>query len=352
MTYTRSLPCALVMAGAALLAVFHPQASRAQTFTPQYHPTLHVTRNTAGPITLDGSLTDPAWQQAAYAENFVETSPGDQIKPLVDSRVYITYDDDYLYLGFVAHDDPATVRYSVRDRDKIFRDDYFGIMLDTYGDASWPYEFYSNPIGMQGDMRMLANGDEEMAFDVVYDTRGMVTDSGYQVEMAILFAGLRFPDKQEQVWNVNFWRDRQRDVRRQISWAAQDRANSCFICQWGTLTGISGIKPGGRLELLPNVVASQEGHLRDADRPNAGFANDSPDAQLSLNARYGISSTTSAEIAINPDFSEVESDATQIDVNSPLALLYDERRPFFQEGGISSSPASTPFTHDLSPIPR
>lgn len=301
-------------------------------FRPQYRPALHISKHIGGPVTIDGIFDEPAWRNAAVADGFAENDPGDQVKPPVDSRVLITYDNSNLYLGFIAYDDPATIRYSLRDRDNIFQDDYFGIMLDTYGDASWAYELFVNPLGLQGDLRMLPNGSEDISFDLIWESEGLVTDSGYQVELAIPFSSLRFPAKSEQVWRANFWRDRQRDIRRRFSWAAINRDEACFMCQLGTITGLSDIKPGSRLELLPNIVASQAGQLRDHSDPDLGFEHGDPDAEISANARYGLSSNTSAEAAFNPDFSQVESDATQIDVNSPTALFFEERRPFFQEG--------------------
>lgn len=268
---------------------------------------------------------------AAVASGFCESNPGDQIKPHVESRALVAYDDNKLYIALIAWDNPRDVRASLCDRDKIFRDDYFGIMLDTYGDAAWGYEIFTNPLGIQGDLRMANGGNEDEGFDIVWESKGQVTDSGYQVEIAIPFASLRFPDKPEQTWRINFWRDQQRDVRRRFSWAAQDRNNPCFMCQWGTLTGIRDIKASTSFELLPTIVAHRSGSRIDGAW-DAPFQNENPKADLSLNARYALSSNSSAEITLNPDFSQVESDATQIKVNSVEALYYPERRPFFQEG--------------------
>ena len=161
---------------------------------------------------------------------------------------------------------------------------------------------------------------------------GIVTDSGYQVELAIPFASLRFPERPEQTWRMNFWRDRQRDNRFRYSWTAQDRDNDCFICQWGSLTGIKDVKPGSSLDILPNILSYQSGSMANGAQPDSRFESRDPDAELSLNARYGLSTNSSLELTINPDFSQVESDAGQIDVNETHALFFDERRPFFQEG--------------------
>ncbi len=131
-------------------------------FTPKYDPTLNVPRIHSR-ITIDGNLDEPAWGEAAVADGFAENNPGNQVKPPVDQKVLICYDEQFLYLGFVAYDDPKTIRYSLRDRDDIFRDDYFGILFDTYGDASWGYELFVNPLGIQGDLRMAGNGNEDMS---------------------------------------------------------------------------------------------------------------------------------------------------------------------------------------------
>ncbi len=264
-----------------------------ETFKPQMQPSISVPR-VSGEVKVDGAFDEPIWHQAAVAASFTETNPGDLVKPPVESRALIAYDEHHLYVGLIAYDNPSAIRYSIRDRDNIFRDDYFGVMLDTYGDASWGYELFVNPLGIQGDLRMMNDGNEDMSFDLIWESKGMVTDSGYQVEIAIPFSSLRFPDKPDQIWRANFWRDRQRDVRNRYCWSAISRDNPCFICQWGTLTGISGIKGGSRLELLPNVIAFQSGQLRDYDNPDAGFENGDADAEVSLNARYSLSSNATA----------------------------------------------------------
>lgn len=301
-------------------------------FRPAYLPTLHVDP-IQGEVTVDGELDDSGWQHAMKCDGFAETSPGDQVKPDVKSEAWITYDQFNLYVALIAYDDPQEVRVSMRDRDNIFTDDYFGIMLDTYGDFSWGYELFVNPLGIQGDLRMLQNGNEDISFDIVWDSKGVVTDSGYQVEIAIPFSSLRFVEKPEQTWHVNFWRDRQREVRYRYAWAARDRDDPCFMCQWGALTGIKGIKPGSNFDLLPNVVAYQGG---ERDEPSGGlpgeFTNGDPEAELSMFARYGLTPNSSIEGTLNPDFSQVESDEAQVDVNTTFALFFSEKRPFFQEG--------------------
>ena len=296
-------------------------------FVPVYLPQLEVSR-LEGTIEIDGDLHDTGWRTAATAGNFAEHQPGDQTRPPVDTKVYITYDHDRLYVAFVAYDDPKAVRKSICRREAIFNDDNVGFFVDTYGDATWAYTMNCNPYGIQYDALWSQNTDEDESYDLIWESQGQVTDSGWQVEMAIPFSSLRFPNQEEQVWRVDFWRDHPRESSRQYSWAAYDRDESCWPCQWGTITGIRGVKPGRGFEIMPEAIGYQAGEINDRDE----FVNEDVDGELAVSAKYGISSNITAEITVNPDFSQIEADAAQIDVNSTTALSYGEKRPFFQEG--------------------
>jgi hypothetical protein len=300
-------------------------------FRPLIRPTLDVTR-AAGAIRVDGVLDDPGWKGASRVTRFSENFPDEMGEPPVDSEAWITYDQENLYLALVAYDDPSTIRASLTDRDHIWQDDYFGILLDTYGDASWAVFLFANPLGVQGDSRFASTAGEDDSYDLLYYSEGRITDDGYVVEIRVPFASLRFPDRQEQEWRATFWRTRPRASRAQYTWAAISRDDPCFLCQFGTLNGISGVKPGGALELLPTVVASQSAAIADPDDPRSGLDNEGLDGEPSLGMRYSFPQGLTADLALNPDFSQIESDAAQIDVNSTFALFYPERRPLFQEG--------------------
>jgi hypothetical protein len=305
-------------------------------FTPVYNPSLEVKR-TAGEIKIDGKLDDDGWKNAAVADNFAEHQPGDQVKPPVDTRAMITYDDKKLYVAYVCYDDPAAIRASYSERDRIYHDDNVGFFFDTYGDAAWAYTLNINPYGIQADGLWTSGFGEDSRYDLIWESAGQITDSGYQVELAIPFSSLRFPDKPQQTWKVDFWRHHRRDSHYQISWAAYDRNEPCWPCQWGTVTGIENVKPGKGIEIIPAVIAYQSGELQvgeyaaDSTRP-ISFENEDIKGELSLSGKYAVTSDITAEATFNPDFSQVEADADQIDVNTTTALSFPERRPFFQEG--------------------
>lgn len=293
-------------------------------------PVLRVAR-APGPIDVDGELDDPGWEGAAVATGFTEFQPRDGVPAPTDTRAWVTYDDSRLYVSFRVEDDPDDLRITLADRDHVFDDDVVMIAFDTYGNNAWAYMIGANAIGVQVDARFSNDGGDEASFDVVYESAGKVTDTGYQVELGIPFASLRFPDAEEHRWRVQFLQIHPREARRQYSWAEISLDNNCILCQNGTLVGLEGVEPGGQLELLPSLVAGQSGSLATDGDPDS-FRTSDPTAELSLGVRYPFRSGWTAEATYNPDFSQIESDASRIDVNTTFALFFPERRPFFQEG--------------------
>ncbi len=328
--HVRVVRSTLVWIAVGLLAVVGGDLQAQDNFRPQFNPVLEVTP-LVGEIVIDGKTDDTGWRTAARAAGFAENDPGDQVRPPVESEVLVTFDEANFYLLFRAYDDPAKIRATLADRDNIWQDDYFGIIFDTYGDQAWAYEMFVNPYGVQGDLRW-NRGNEDMNYDLVWYSAGAITEEGYEVEVAIPFRSLRFPNREQQEWTVNFWRNHPRDSRRRYSWAALDRDNPCWLCMFGTIRGISNVVPGGKLEVLPSVVGFQSGQLEEYGNGGEHFDNADPDAEPGLNLKYNLATDLTAEGTINPDFSQVESDATQIDVNSTFALYFEEHRPFFQEG--------------------
>lgn len=296
-----------------------------------FRPNVEIVR-VSGQFDIDGELNEPGWYQAPLLERFVERYPGDNTPPAVPTRVSLAYDKNNLYVAFVCLDNPELIRATMCQRDEFNNDDAVCVLLDTYGDASWAYQFHVNPYGVQKDLLWTSIGGEDYGFDIIWHSAAKVTDSGYQVEMAIPFSSMRFPNTPEQVWRIDFYRHHPRETQNQYSWAAYDRNESCWPCQWGTVSGISEVQPGEGLEILPAFIAQQSSSLNDPRNPTSGLSSGDLLGDLSLAAKYSLSSHATLEGAYNPDFSQIEADAAQVDVNTTIALFYPERRPFFQEG--------------------
>ena len=282
------------------------------------------------PIRMDGVLDEALWQSAAIASNFSESNPTERGVPDIGMKALVAYDTEFLYVAYIIKDNPDDIRARLSDRDQIWQDDYAGMLLDTNGDGQVTYFISANPLGIQGDTRS-AGHEEDESFDLIYSSAGTITDSGYQIEMAIPFRSLRFPEADIQEWKATFWITRPREHRYTYSWAGIDRDDPCMACQFGTLRGMSNIERGRNLEILPAITGSQAGSRNPAN-PGAGFDNDRMTAEPSFNLKYGLTSDLTLDATINPDFSQIESDAAQIDINSTFALSYPERRAFFQEG--------------------
>jgi len=308
-------------------------------------PTLDITK-TLGNITVDGHLDDEGWVGSSSSSEFVEVMPGENIPPVVETKVNVTYDNDYLYIFFKAFDNLEDIRANVSSRDYMFKDDFVGILLDTYGDANRAYQIMVNPIGIQGDGIKIGDNEDE-SFDMIFESAGMIVEDGYQVEIALPFSSIRFPKKDIQNWKITFFRSMPRDdFRRQMSWTPFDRNNPCQLCQLGDLNGINGIKSKRTIEFLPSLVGTHSGELDS----NVVFQNGDFNTGLALGIKIPLGETATAELAINPDFSQVEADVTQFDVNSQFALSYPERRPFFNEGSELFSSGGHEYLPNINPV--
>ncbi len=284
------------------------------------------------PFELTGKLDNPAWQKAKPIELNFEFKPSDNTPAQQKTFAYILYDDHNIYFGFKCYDtNPKQIRANISDRDKIWQDDYAAILIDTYGDYQKAYELFVNPFGIQGDGIATLN-DEDMSVDLIWYSAASINEEGWTAEFKIPFKSLSFPDKEEQIWPLHLIRNLPRESRIMNSWMRIDRNIPSIFPQAGLMTGIKNIKGGGALELLPYVIGELAGARENFDDPNSKFNYDPLVGRVGGGIKYSPGPNFSLEAVINPDFSQIESDADQINVNTTFALYYDERRPFFLTG--------------------
>ena len=283
-------------------------------------------------IKLTGKLTDPRWNLAQPIELNYEVTPGENTPAPQHTLIRMLYNQDYVYIGYDCKDsNAAAIRAHITDRDKMFDDDFVDAIIDTYGDYQRAYEIVVNPYGIQGDLLMTSN-NEDASLDMVWESAASINSDGWTAEIAIPFKSMRFPSVPVQRWGVNFIRTIPRASRTQISWTRIDRNNPCLLCQGGFIEGISNVESVTSIDLLPYVVGQQRDALDDDTDPNSSFHNGKVTGRVGGGLRYSPSPDLAVEGVINPDFSQVESDATQISVNSNFALFYPEKRPFFLLG--------------------
>lgn len=302
-------------------------------FTPNKNPEVTAVKIPDGSITLDGELNEEVWTSCGKVSNFTEIAPRDNVKPDVETIGYIAYDNDNVYFAFICYDDMSTIRANMTDRDNMYQDDWIGPFIDTYNNQKEAFEFYVTPYGIQGDLIWTPNYEDSSPDFIFYSEAKMYKDR-WTVEMKIPFKSLRFPEKDVQTWRVHLLRNRQRANRERIYWSSVSRDDPSFLGQAGFIKGIKGIKGGKQLEVLPYVIGNNlqelESRASDSKLGKSNF-----DGDFGFNIKYGISSNIIADATFNPDFSQIEADAPQIDINNPFALSFPEKRPFFLEG-ISS----------------
>ncbi len=281
---------------------------------------------------ISTKLDNPAWKLATPLSIQYQTLPDPEAKAPVSTTVRVLYSTHHLYVAFIAADpNPKKIRAQLAERDELNADDYVGILLDTYGGDKEAYELLVNPLGVQMDFYR-SGDDENASFDAVWFSDGAITDSGYVAVMKIPFKSLNYTRSEIQNWHVQFVRNYPRNARYQLSWTKVAVGNACLLCQSGAMNGISNIKGGGTLEMLPYVLASQTSTIKDPENLNSGLEADPIQLRAGGGISYDITSNTSIDVVINPDFSQIETDATEISVNQAFAIFYPEKRPFFIRG--------------------
>lgn len=301
--------------------------------TDTTHRTI-VAARIADDIRLSGRLDDPAWNGAQPVELPYEVTPQENTPAPQQTSARIVYNDRNIYFGFRCSDtNPSEIRAHVTDRDKPYDDDFILVILDTYGDYQRSYEFLVNPYGVQADLLRTGNSNEDDRFDTIWESAAGIDSSGWTAEMAIPFKSIRFPSTGEQRWVVEFVRNYPRVSRVQTAWTKLDRDNPCLPCQAGVIEGIKDIQASAAsVDILPYVLTQESGSLKDQGDPASSFENGDMTGRIGGGIRYAPTADLSVDAAINPDFSQVESDATQISINSNFALFYPEKRPFFLLG--------------------
>ncbi len=184
---------------------------------------------TSNPLVIDGEFDEKEWASAASTDFFLEFQPGENVDPPDSTEVRLIYDKQHLYVGFMAYADPTEIRASIQKRDRAWRDDFVAILIDTYGDANTAVMIAANPYGIQMDALNQGGGEDDASYDIIFESKGKITDEGYQVEMAIPFSSLSFPEGDRQEWKVNFFRNLPRDARHMIVWGGLDRALAVTI---------------------------------------------------------------------------------------------------------------------------
>ncbi len=285
-------------------------------------------------IQLDGQLNESCWKEALVCDEMISFLPEFGQTLPYRTEVYLTYNRDNLFIAFQCFDpNPENIKGTITARDQIKMEDWVCVNMDPFNDQQSLLAFYSNPLGIQMDSRSSAN-QEDLGADFVFHTKGKRTDTGYTVEMQIPFKSLRYNRKKPVVMGMIFER-RIHHLSTQGTYPPLDPQKGMnFLTQMKPIV-LENIEHYTLLEILPALTYSR---LLQASSGSLNVTRSRP--EFSLTGKVGLSSQLSLDLTYNPDFSQVESDAGQIEENQRYSLFYKEKRPFFQEGKESFSIAA------------
>jgi Domain of unknown function (DUF5916) len=330
-----------LLTAAVVLAVV-PSLAAAQVYNGRTGQLQVAPPRVEASVVVDGTLNEAVWGQAAQLTGFSMYQPVDQ-QPAQDSTVVLVwYSPTAIHFGIRAYAPAGSVSANLSDRDKITSDDAVDIILNTFNDGRQAFVFGVSALGVQadgtinegaraagqrGDGASTATVQSDLSPNFVYESKGRVTTTGYEVEVRIPFKSLRYQPTDVQDWGLQVVR-RVRYLGHDNTWTAVRRDAASFLSQSGTLKGLRGLQRGVVVDVNPSVVAFQNGLPRANDR----WVYTPQGPEFGGNVRWGVTNNLVLNGTVNPDFSQVEADVVSFQYDPRQALFYPERRPFFLDG--------------------
>jgi hypothetical protein len=320
--------------GAALLAASAP-ASADQSLSARAASSADLSSSasaeaipTTGPITIDGKLTEPVWEQAPAINEFVQREPAEGTAPSQRTDARIAYDGNALYVAVRAHDTEAhRIVGMLTRRDQRSPSDWIKVVVDSYFDRRSAYEFAVNPVGVKTDRYYFNDGASDDSWDAVWDVEISRDGEGWTAEFRIPFSQLRFNNTQGGP--VGFAVIREVGRLAEIStWPLLSRNANGFVSQFAEVQGVKIGRSPSRLELLPYSVASLSLNP-ESDNPLSERTD--PAGSFGLDLKYAVRPGLTLTATVNPDFGQVEADPAVVNLDA-FETFFQERRPFFVEG--------------------
>ncbi|WP_317045859.1 DUF5916 domain-containing protein [Flavobacterium pallidum] len=309
-----------------------------------------MAKTTAEKIVIDGKFNEAVWKDAPLAGDFVMFQP-DNGKPIDSSKnteVRILYDNDAVYIAAVMHDnDPSKIRKEITQRDNVGTADIFGVFINGFNDGQQDFQFFVTAAGVQLDRLATEDGDvspdnfsQDFSWDAIWDSKVVITDFGWTVEMKIPYAALRFSKENVQTWGLNFYRSIRRD-RQHYTWSPIDSEIRSTRNQNGVLEGIENIKTSTRLFFIPYSSYYYENN-------ESGSANK---FKAGMDIKYGINDSFTLDAILVPDFGQTRFDNVILNL-SPFEQQFSENRPFFTEGTDLFNKGALLYSRRIGGAPR
>jgi hypothetical protein len=319
--------CSFVVLGSLLTCAPSARAGQdAKASSSTIRPTLRSHRVQQAP-TIDGVLDDDAWRDGPLETGeWLSYNPLHGNKIPQQTKVWIAHDSNYLYFAFQCDDpEPERIKTSITRRDNIWSDDWVGLSLDALGTGQLSYHLIVNPSGVQLDMLNSVSGGEDESPDYVWDSAGKRNQTGYAVEIRLPLQTIRFKGGPDVKMGILFWRRVSR-AGVSVAWPPLEPGKWVFEKHAALMFG--ELQPRLTREIIPSTTFAR--NQEKAAPSNWGDADN--DGDFGVSAKYGLTSTVTLDATVNPDFSQVESDAFQVEVNQRFPIFFSEKRPFFMEG--------------------
>ena len=313
---------AALLASAVALLVPCPPAEAQEAPRPELHA-----RRAAVPPILDGVLDDAVWSgDPVPMETWVSYNPLRGEPALERTSVWIGYDEEAIYFAFKCFDsEPEGIRTTISRRDNAWNDDWIALSLDSSRAGQLAYHMFVNPSGVQMDALNSGSNGEDTAPDWVWQSAGRVVDEGYVVEIRLPLESIRFRGGSDVTMGVMFFR---RMSRRGVSWSWPEMPPGTWVFEAHVPVVFDELHQPRLLEVIPSATMSRTQTQSAAEGWNDPSARD----DLGVSVKYGLTSTITLDGTVNPDFSQVESDAFQVEINQRFPVFFSEKRPFFMEG--------------------
>ena len=292
-------------------------------------PKLVAMSLTGQKITVDGKLDEPIWLTAPTASGFKTWDPDRGGVPPEETLFKVAYDEDAVYFAVACLEkDAANIEAKLSRRDNFSNSDLVSIYIDPYHDKTTGYNFKINPLGVQVDSYIFADGERDDNWNAVWQGETHRDADGWYAEVRIPFAAIRYKRAEEMTWGLNIYR-RMHNRGIEVSWTNWPKGESGFVSRWGELTGLKNVVPARAVEILPYVL--QRSTDPSINEPEFGADKIQNQTNFGGDLKYGITSDLTLNATIQPDFGQVEADPAELNL-SPFETFYEEKRPFFVEG--------------------
>ena len=281
----------------------------------------------AAPPKLDGVLDDEAWSgDPLPLDTWMSYNPMRGEAAAERTHVWMAYDDEALYVAFRCLDtQPNRIRTNISRRDNAFGDDWVGFSLDSSRAGQLAYHLFVNPSGIQMDALQSGSNGEDFAPDWVWQSAGHIGADGWSAEIRVPLENLRFRTGPGVRMGVLFWR---RLSRTGVSTSWPEMPSGRWVFESNASVVFDKLQSRRLLEMIPSATFSSNQARRDASIWNRTRAR----GDFGVSVKYGLTSAVTLDATVNPDFSQVESDAFEVEVNQRFPIFFSEKRPFFMEG--------------------